>query len=262
MPLLHIVILALIQGITEFLPVSSSGHLVLTHKILGTQGWDQDLTMDIAVHIGTLFAVLFFFRRDIAALLRAKNIKVPANIIIASLPVIVAGYVINGAAPEWLRTIPVIGWGFVVFGVVLWVADRFFPQEKAMENLSMRQAFFIGLAQALALIPGISRSGITMTAGRFLSLNRTESARFSLFLAIVAISGAGALGGIDLLHSGNVTLGLDALIAAFISFASSFLAIALMMRWLTRATFTPFVIYRIIFGAVLLALFYSGFIGA
>lgn len=259
MPFFHIVILALVQGITEFLPISSSGHLVLAHALLGSDGTAQDQIMDIAVHVGTLAAVLLYFRQYAAGIVRrdAAHWRLAFLIVFASLPVIAAGFVMHKLDPAWSRSLLLMGWASIIFGGVLWYADKFRPAGRDLEVMSWKGALFIGLAQVLSLMPGVSRSGITMTAARWLGFSRTESARFSMMLAIVAISGAGALGGLDLLKSGDAALGLDALVAAVLSFVSSGAAIILMMKWLQHATFTPFVIYRIALGAALLAVYYG-----
>lgn len=269
MPLFHIVILALIQGITEFLPVSSSGHLVLFHSIVEqgatTEGlWGKSLTLDVAVHVGTLFSVLLYFRKDILSMLcglgrkGTSGQKTAFNILWASLPVIAAGYVLHLYEPSWVRSVELTAWCTVLFGLLLWVADRQKISDQKIEQMGGKQAIFIGLSQILALVPGTSRSGITMTAARFLGFSRTEAARFSLLLAVIAISGAGTLAGIDLWQSGDLSLGLDVFLAVILSFFAGWCAIALMMRWLEKATFMPFVCYRMALGLLLLGLIYSG----
>lgn len=269
MPVYQLLILALIQGITEFLPISSSGHLILAHHFMGGEGesWAEDLTMDIAVHVGTLLAVLIYFRRDIFGMIGGlRRGGSPAErqktkfLIVASLPVIAAGYGLHVLQPDWARSLELMAWASIIFGIALWIADRYFPTDRRVEDMCLRDAVWVGLAQALALIPGVSRSGITMTAGRALGFSRVEAARFSLLLAVVAISGAGVLGGIDLYQSGDLRLGVDAVVAAFLSFISAWLVVALMMRWLENFTFTPFVLYRVALGVVLLALYYGGYL--
>ena len=259
MPLFHIVILAIIQGITEFLPISSSGHLILLHKLLGSDGLGTDQIMDIAVHVGTLFAVFVYFHRDLLRMAKAgAGRKMMLIIVVASLPAIAAGYAVHVFAPTWRDSIVVMGWTFIIFGILMGAADRFRPRDKTLADMTWKRALFIGLAQALSLVPGTSRSGITMTAARYLGFERVEAARFSLFLGIVAISGAGALGGLELLKADNAALSRDALIAACVSFTAGLGAISFMMRWLSKSSFTPFVIYRIILGVILLTLAYSG----
>lgn len=273
MALTYLIILALVQGITEFLPVSSSGHLVLIHDFWGTgeaARWNEDLSLDIAVHIGTLLAALVYFRDDIFQMLlgvfkpkavqSAQGRRMILLIIIGSLPVILAGFALFLWEPVWLRSFPVMAWATIIFGIILWAADHYKPNERALESIGYKEALFIGLAQILALIPGTSRSGITMTAGRFLGFTRTDCARYSLLLAIVAISGAGTLIGLDLWQNGNVALGPDILIATVLSFIAGYIAIHLMMVWLSRASFAPFAIYRVALGAGLLGLYYGGVI--
>ena len=277
MALYHIIILSLIQGLTEFLPVSSSGHLVLYHDLTGSDEtdtaarWTEDLTLDVAVHVGTLFSVLLYFRRDLAEMIAsnlpfgAKTKKSGPNmalfVILASIPVILAGFALYMWKPEWLRSLEIMGWATVIFGIALWLADRFKPQDKTLDALTLKGAFLIGLAQMLALIPGTSRSGITMTAARVMGYTRTDAAKFSLFLSIIAIAGAGVIGALQLYQNGSVMLGMDVLIALALSFISGWIAIAVMMRWLERFSFTPFAIYRVILGGALLGLFYGGVIG-
>ena len=276
MPLHHLLILALIQGITEFLPVSSSGHLVLVHTGLNgdpASDWQRERMLDVAVHIGTLIAVLIYFRRDIYAMLGyiwridsgdGDNFgrRLLVSIVVASLPVILAGFALYIIQPAWLRSLELVAWTTLGFGIVLWFCDRYAPGDKALSGLTWRSALIIGAAQALALIPGTSRSGITMSAARALGFARTESARFSLLLAIVAISGAGVVTGMDVITNGNPALGIDMGLAALMAAIAGWLAIALLMRWLARASFTPFVIYRIVLGGGLLALIYSGYLPA
>ncbi len=266
MSILHIVVLALVQGITEFLPISSSGHLVLVPVLTG---WpDQGLLIDVAVHVGTLFAVLIYFRRDVLAvlagvldLLRGRwtgDARLALWLAVATLPVIAAGFVLKALVPDGLRSVELIAWATIGFGVLLWIADRLGGVDNGVGTMTLRQALLIGLAQVLALIPGTSRSGITMTAARALGFSRPEAARFSLLLSIPAIGGAGVLLGLDLAEADNLALTRDALLAGGLAFVSAILAIWAMMAWLRRATFTPFVVYRLILGAALLIYAWSG----
>lgn len=271
MPLLHIIILALVQGITEFLPVSSSGHLVITHSLLGQNVpdlcWEQNRVMDVAVHIGTLFSVLVYFRKDVIEMLLGffrvgtAGFDKTWYMVGASVPVIIAGFALSLWEPGFLCLLEITAWTTLIFGVVLWLADKYRPADKSLSDMGWKDAMLIGFAQTLALVPGTSRSGITMTAARALGYSRTEAAHFSLLLAIVAISGAGFLGVLDILDSEDMTLGFDAVIAAVLAFFSGWAAIALMMGWLQKSTFTPFAIYRIVMGIGLLALIYSGVFG-
>lgn len=269
MPLYHLVILALIQGLTEFLPVSSSGHLVLAHNLLGQGGvdlcWESNRLMDVAVHVGTLLSVLVYFRKDIFEMIctlhkpKSDGFKLSSHIIIASIPVIIIGFIVQQFQFSFLCLVEIMAWMMLVFGIVLWIADRF-KNNRVLDKMTHKDALLIGLSQALAIIPGVSRSGITMTSARFLGFSRVEAARFSMLLSIVAISGAGTLASFDLIKSGDFKLGSDILIAVFLSFISGLVAIALMMKWLSHASFKPFAIYRILLGIGLLFLIYANFI--
>ncbi len=269
MPLLHVFLLALVQGITEFLPISSSGHLVLTWEAFDRAGWpmaentqSERLILDVAVHVGTLAAVCLYFWRDLAQIAfgatrlllgqTGPGARLLFHLVLASIPLMLVGYLFKDAITAALRDVQVVAWATIGFGVVLFAADRMGLTVRRLEHLGTGGAAFIGLMQVLALVPGTSRAGITMTAARLLGLERPEAARFSLLLAVPAILGAAALAGLDLYESGNVRLGFDAMVAALVSFTVAFLAIALMIRWLRRAGFTPFVVYRLLLGATLL----------
>ncbi len=268
MPFLSLVILALVQGVTEFLPVSSSGHLVLTHTLLNGQSvdlcWSENRMIDVAVHVGTLASVLLYYRDDVMEMLcgflkpGSLGQKLVMHLFVASLPAVGVGFILFKLQPSFVCLLSVMAWMTLILGIVLWIADKYFTGSKTIEELSLKDSILIGLAQALALVPGTSRSGITMTAALFLGYSRKEAAHFSLLLAIVAIAGAGTLSGIDLARSGNLALSLDALIAAVLAFAAGYGAIALMMKWLENRSFTPFAVYRIILGLTLLGLIYSG----
>lgn len=265
MPILHLAILALVQGITEFLPISSSGHLVLVPYVMAWQ--DQGLMLDVAVHVGTLGAVMVYAWREIGMMLTGfwklmrgrvdQGTRLMLQVILGSIPVVIAGYAIAKYAGGMLRSVEIIGWTTLGFGLLLGLADRVGMTVRRLEHMSYGGALAIGLAQVLALIPGTSRSGITMTMARFLGFERADAARFSLLLSIPAIAGAGTLTGIDLWQSGDVSLTRDALTAAGLSFASALVAITLMMAWLKHAGFMPFVVYRILLGALLLYLVYA-----
>lgn len=265
MPILHLAILALVQGITEFLPISSSGHLVLVPHVMQWQ--DQGLLLDVAVHVGTLGAVMVYAWREIGMMLSGswklmrgrvdQGTRLMLQVILGSIPVVIAGYAIAKYAGGMLRSVEIIGWTTLGFGLLLGLADRVGMTVRRLEHMSYGSALAIGMAQVLALIPGTSRSGITMTMARFLGFERADAARFSLLLSIPAIAGAGTLSGIELWQSGNVSLTRDALTAAGLAFASALIAIMLMMTWLKHAGFMPFVVYRILLGALLLYLVYA-----
>ena len=279
MPLRLIMIVALLQGITEFLPISSSGHLVLAWEafdhfelMVPTVSEADKMIIDIAVHVGTLFAVLLYFWQDVGRLINGlwvisrrrwnPNAELLIKLLIASIPVIIAGLFIKEFVSLFLRSPWVIAVTTILFGLLLWATDRATMTVRKVEHLTYKEAIFIGIMQVIALIPGTSRSGITMTAGRMLGMERAETARFSMLLAIPAIAGAGALAALDLILAGNSALTESALWAALISFAAAMLAIWAMMGWLKRASFTIFVIYRLALGAVLVFLLSAGYLVA
>ena len=262
--------IALIQGITEFLPVSSSGHLVLIPHI--TAFADQGQVMDVAAHIGTLAAVMLFLRRDITVMLaslftravdKMRYRRLTGLLIIASLPVIIAGLLLELAGAEFLRLVWIVASANLVFALWLWVADRRDIQtdlsrsdtrQPEWEKLSYRHALYIGLAQIFALIPGASRSGVTMTMARQLGYDRLSAARFSLLLSVPVIAGAGVLKGISLYRTSEGVDMLSLGLVAGLSFIFALLAIRWMMGWLARADFRIFVFYRLGLGIVLLGL--------
>jgi len=258
--LLQIIVLAVVQGITEFLPISSSGHLALTPVLLG---WpDQGLIIDVAVHVGTLGAVILYLWRDIWAILQGllrlvtgrvdDGARLAGLVFIASLPVIAAGFAVKLWIGDALRTPAVIGWSFIGFGLLLYACDRLGLTILKIEHMRIGGALMIGFAQVLALIPGASRSGVTITMARMLGYERPDAARFSMLLSIPAIAGAGTLAILDLIKSGDAALQTSAVFAALLSLVAALIAIVLMMGWLRRASFTPFVYYRILVGALIL----------
>jgi undecaprenyl-diphosphatase len=266
MTLLQLFVLAAVQGVTEFLPVSSSGHLILVPVLTGWQ--DQTVLVDAAVHVGTLGAVVVYFWRDIGSLLGGfgrglrgrgdASTRLFGLLVLASLPVIAVGGVLSVTGWDGaLRNAQVVAWATLVFGVVLFVADRYFLTVRRLEQIKVSGALVIGVAQILALIPGTSRAGITMTAARMLGFERRDAARFSMLLSIPAIAGAGVLKGWEVYRIGDAQLTFDILLAAVLAFGFAIAAIAVLMAWLRRATFTPFAIYRVILGAGLLIWIYA-----
>lgn len=266
MILFHIVILALVQGITEFLPISSSGHLILASRVLGWE--DQGLVMDVAVHVGSLVAVCVYFWRDVwhmlvgaGRIVRGRGgpqARLVVNVVIATIPVIIAGFLLKDQVETVMRSVEIIAWATIGFGIVLWVADLTGMTIRRIDHLAWGSAVTIGLAQVLALIPGTSRSGITMTAARFLGMERGDAARFSMLLSIPTILGAGVLEGWGVYQTGSLELTLELAIAAGLSFVTALISITLMMAWLRRAGFTIFVLYRFALGGVLLWWVYGG----
>ena len=267
MMLWHLVLLALIQGVTEFLPISSSGHLVLLPNLTGLD--DQGQVIDVAVHVGTLGAVIVYFWPDVrlglwgVPRLLTGRIDTPGArlaflLMVATVPVILAGLVLHltGLA-DALRSIAVIGWTMLVFGLVLYWADQRGPMRKQTENWSLRDAVILGLWQAMALIPGTSRSGITITGARFLGYGRDSAARLSMLMSIPTIAASGILLGADVAMAADLAALRDGAIAAALAFAAALVALAVMMRLLKTISFTPYVIYRIVLGVILLGIAYG-----
>jgi undecaprenyl-diphosphatase len=262
MTLIHLVVLALIQGITEFLPISSSAHLILTPALLGEA--DQGPLIDVMAHAGTLLAVLVYFWRDIRDVAIGKFALLTGRItpggrlallVAASLPpvLIFGGALFALDLVDALRSPLVIAISTLVFAVPLWLADRYGPSVKSIETMTFKDAVLIGIAQAAALIPGASRSGTTMTAARALGLSRSESARFSMLMSIPVIAAFAVLSVIELMGETGASTHLhDGLIVAGLSFISALAAIAVLMRLVERVGFLPFVIYRIALGGGLL----------
>lgn len=267
MPLLHLILVALIQGITEFLPVSSSGHLILLPNLTGLQ--DQGQAIDVAVHVGTLFAVVTYFWADVRTGLAGVprmltgKIDTPGSylaflLMIATIPAILAGLVLKltGLSDE-LRTIEVIGWTMLLFGILLYWADQRGATSKQQSDWNTKDAVIFGLWQTVALIPGTSRSGICITAGRMMGYARSDAAKIAMLMSIPTIFASGALTSIEVIATADTQTAKDGAIAAAMSFVAAFAALALMMRLLRSVSFTPYVIYRVALGCALLVLAYT-----
>lgn len=267
MTLFNLFLLALIQGITEFLPISSSGHLILLPNLLGTQ--DQGQAIDVAVHVGTLGAVILYFWSDVkAAILGTPRLltgridtpgaKLAFLLVVATIPVILFGLFLEiTGIYDSLRSITVIGWTMLIFGLVLYWADQKGTHEKRREDWSIRDAIIMGLWQAIALIPGTSRSGITITAARYLGYDRESAARVAMLMSIPTIIASGVFAGAEVIATADAQTAKDGAIAAAFSFTAALGALTLMFKLLKSVSFTPYVIYRVILGVVLLVIAYT-----
>ena len=267
MTLLHLFLLAAVQGITEFLPISSSAHLILLPRLTGLP--DQGLALDVAVHVGTLAAVILYFRSDVAAafaglgrLVRGRADTPGARLAlllgVATVPVVLAGLALKLTGAEAaLRSVAVIGWATLVFGVVLWLADLRGREERTLELWSLRHAVMLGLWQAVALIPGTSRSGIVISGARMLGYERHDAARISMLMSIPTIAASGVLLAGDVVAAADWALLREGALAAAMAFVAALAALALMMRLLASVSFTPYVIYRVVLGVVLLWIAYA-----
>ncbi|WP_370979302.1 undecaprenyl-diphosphate phosphatase [Agaribacterium sp. ZY112] len=260
MDIVHALVLALIQGVTEFLPISSSGHLILPKEVLG---WpDQGLAFDVAVHVGTLAAVVLYFRRDLAAIIVGglksctgdfsdSNAKLAWMIVFATIPAGLAGLLFNDFIEAHLRSTAVIASTTIVFGLLLAFADKTAAFNKDLLSLGIKAALIIGCAQALALIPGTSRSGITITAALLLGFNRESAAKFSFLMSVPIIVLSGGFKGLELLEGHSVdwlAIGVGVLVSA----VSAYLCIHYFLSFINRLGMMPFVWYRLALGAALL----------
>jgi undecaprenyl-diphosphatase len=264
MTLIHIIVLALVQGLTEFLPISSSAHLVLVPVL---SDWpDQGLAFDVAVHVGTLSAVVWYFRNEIMRMAgdwllscrqrqQVGESRLAWAVIWGTIPVAVCGLLFNDLVDTVLRNPLVIAWATIGFGLLLWLADVQGQRQRNEHHLTWRDVVVIGLAQALALIPGTSRSGITMTAGLFMGLTRQAAARFSFLLSIPTILLAGAYKGLQLATGAAAVDWLAMLIGVALSALTAYLCIYLFLQLLERIGMFPFVLYRLVLGGALLYLF-------
>lgn len=265
MDLIQIILLALIQGITEFLPISSSAHLILVPLL--TEWQDQGLAIDVAAHLGSLFAVMFYFRKDISRILFSginsilkKDVsnldsRLFWYLIFASIPVLVFGFLLHDVISTYLRDPLIIAFASIVFGLLLWYADSVGKQVRQINSIGLRDAIIIGLAQVLALVPGTSRSGITMTAALMLGLDRQSAARFSFLMAVPIILVAGLYESLKLIQM-NASVDLNNfIITVVLSAVSALLAIHLFLKFLDKVGMLPFVIYRLVLGLVLVYIF-------
>lgn len=262
MSIFYLVLLAIIQGVTEFLPVSSSAHLILPEKMgLGSQG----ALIDVMAHFGSLFAVLIYFKEDVASMFRGfgdllrrrlnKDSTLALNLIVATPPALLLGGMLAFTGhDELLRKAWIIAAASIVFGIILWWADIKFAREKTTEDLTWKGALTMGAAQAIAFIPGTSRSGITMTAARMMNFTRVEAARFSMLMSLPLI-GAGGMFALLKLSKGEETGGAtlqSGLIVALLSFISAYIAISFFMKLVSKIGMFPFMLYRVLLGILIL----------
>lgn len=260
---LHLVLLAIIQGLTEFLPVSSSAHLILPSALLNWE--DQGPLIDLMAHFGSLFAVMLYFRKDVGAIIsgaldlvtrkKTQAAQLTWLLIIATPATLIIGLMMNmGGYDKMIRQPEIIAIAFIVFGLILWWADKTGSRDKDISQLTWRGALMIGLAQTLALIPGTSRSGITMTAALKLGYTRSESARFSMLMSlpIIGVGGLFALYKLQGEGAGVASLS-NGIIVAVLSFITAYLAITIFMKLVEKIGMFPFMLYRVIVGCLILA---------
>ena len=271
--LLKAVVLGTIQGLTEFLPISSSAHLRIFPELFG---WgDPGAAFTAVIQIGTELAVLLYFREDIwrigstwvRSLFQAEyrghlDARMGWFIIVGSAPIVLLGVLLKDVIEEDFRSLWIVGCTLIVFGVLLGLADRFGSNDKAIKRLTLRDAVLMGLAQACALVPGVSRSGATLSMGRILGYERAAATRFAFLLAIPAVVGAGVFE-LKEIPGGDNTYGWGpTIVATVVSFVVGYAVIAWLLRWVTTRTYTPFVVYRVLLGGAVLVLLSTGVLAA
>ena len=266
MPLYQAIVLAIVQGLTEFLPISSTAHLALFPWLLGWK--DPGLTFDVALHAGTLVAVLVYFWRywlEMLGLLLGQSWggnpglgldrKLLWFLVAATIPAGVAGLLFEHAAEEQLRSPLIIGTALVVVGLLMWAGERLGRQNQTLDHVTLLDSLLVGVAQAVAVIPGVSRSGITMTAGMFRGMKRESAARFSFLLSTPIIGGAALKAGFDMRHEGiPPEMVMPFLVGVVIAAVVGYLVIAILIRYLERGTFKIFVVYRVALGVLVFVL--------
>ena len=251
--LIEIVILSLIQGISEFLPISSSAHLIVVSTLYEFKS--NSLLIDVSLHFGSLLAIIFFFRKELINL--RNNQKLLLLMIFGSIPLIIVGYFLyNTGLVYVLRDIRVIAWTSLIFGIILYIADKSRFDKKISSNLNLKIILYIGLFQILSLVPGVSRAGITITAARIFKFSRFESSKISFLLAIPALSGASALG-LKNIFDQSLQFNYLVLLAAILSFISSYFTIKFFLSYINKFSLNIFVIYRIIISIILFVIIYS-----
>lgn len=250
---LEILILSIVQGISEFLPISSSAHLFLVSEIYKFKS--QSLLVDVGLHLGSLLAIIFYFRNELKEIVNNKNLLF--LMVLGSLPVIILGAIIyKTGLINYFRNIEVIAWTTLIFALLLYIADKFENKKKIETDLELKSILIIGVFQILALIPGVSRSGIVITAGRFLNFSRYDSTKISFYLSIPAIAGASFLS-LKSLVDKNIDLNLIVLVSILLSFIFSYLTIKYFLIFVKKFTLNTFVIYRIILSAILFLIIYT-----
>jgi undecaprenyl-diphosphatase len=274
-PILHAIVLGLVQGLSEFLPISSSGHLILVPEVFGwtelTDHPSLNKTFDVALHVGTFVGAAWYFRHDLARYIsaawrslwrlsiRSVDERMAWLLLISAMPGAIVGAVLEGFIEDHLGQPVLIGTMFIVFAVVLYVADRL-PQLRRQDDFRLRDALLMGGAQAVALQPGVSRSGVTISMGRSLQFDRTAATRLSFLMSLPIIAGAGLFKGAEVVRDGGIP---DNYVAPFLwgmlaAAVSAFVVIALLLKFLQTHTFTPFVIYRIAVGLAVILVFATG----
>lgn len=251
--MIEIIVLSLIQGVAEFIPVSSSSHLILASEYFDFK--NQSLSIDVSLHIGSFIAVVLYFYRDILNFYRNKILFL--KIFISSIPVMLIGYfLIKSGEIEKIRNLETIAWTTLIFGILLYISDKFKLKKNVKENFSLKSAIFIGVFQILSLFPGVSRSGIAITAARFLNFKRTDAAKISFLISIPILGAVSGFGFLNIVMSNDSSFTQFNLLAILISFIFSFLTIKYFLKFISKFSLNVFVVYRVLLGLLLLKLAY------
>ena len=251
--MIEIFILSTIQGVTEFLPISSSSHLILISEFLNFQ--NQNLFIDVSCHIGSFFAVLIYFRNDIFNFIKNKILF--AKILVSSLPVMIVGYfLVESDIIDRIRNIEIIAWTTIIFGILLYISDKFKIEKNVKNNFSFKEAIFIGIFQILSLVPGVSRSGIAITAARLLNYNRIDSAKISFLLSIPILGAVSFFGLKNIVFSNDIFFTKINIASILLSFVFSLITINFFLKYMKRFSLNIFVYYRVFLGLILLFIAY------
>ncbi len=251
--MIEVLILSIVQGITEFLPISSSSHLIIISDYINFQ--EQSLSIDVSLHIGSFLAVITYFHKDIFNFVENKELLV--KILFSSIPVILIGYfLVQTNLIQELRNIKVIGWMTFIFGILLFISDKFKLQNNIEQNFNIKSAMIIGIFQILSLIPGVSRSGITISAARFLCFKRYDAAKISFLLSIPTLGAVSIFGLKNIIFSSNLNFSILNIASILLSFIFSFITIKYFLKYIKKFSLKLFVIYRIILGLILLSFAY------
>lgn len=251
--MIEIFFLSLIQGITEFLPISSSSHLILVSNYINFD--NQGLSIDVSLHIGSFLAVITYFRKDILNFIKNKDLFI--KIFLSSIPVMVVGFIlVKFNIIDQLRNIKIIAWATIIFGILLFISDKFRLNKTIEKNFNYKSVIFIGILQVFSLIPGVSRSGITISAARILNFSRYESAKISFLLSIPTLAAVSFFGILNFTSHNDINFSILNLISIFLSFIFSYLTIKFFLKYIKSFSLNIFVIYRIILGIILLSISY------
>ena len=249
---IEILILSAIQGISEFLPISSSAHLILISNFYDFK--TSSLLIDISLHLGSLFAIMFYFKKDLFDL--KNNKRLLGLIMVGSIPLMIFGYILHSSdLVHFVRNVEIIAWTTLFFGLILYFSDQGKTEKNISKNLNLKSIIFIGIFQILALIPGVSRAGITITAARFLNFNRVDSTKISFLLSIPALIGASSLGITDAFKE-TLEISYLSIIAIVLSFLFSFITVKYFLKYVNNFSLNIFVIYRVFLGIILLLIIY------